>query len=154
MEVKCIGRDTWRFFSKYHYLSDKFPGGKNYCYGLFVNGNQVGFIAYSNYTPHRKSLNRVSRKMILHANRIVIHPDYQGLGLGIKLLNATAPLIKQLDYRVMIKLSSLPLIKSLLNDSKWECRNVSRFIGKINVGGLKRQGFRINCKTYSFLFIG
>ena len=94
--------------------------------------------------------------MILHANRIVIHPDYQGLGLGIKLLNATAPLIKQLDYRVMIKLSSLPLIKSLLNDSKWECRNVSRFIGKINVGGsMKKQGgFRINCKTYSFLFIG
>ena len=50
----------------------------------FYNNNQIGFQCFANYTPHKKGT-----IIIYHSNRTVIHPDYNGMGLGIKLINET-----------------------------------------------------------------
>lgn len=91
--IRKIGRDSWKYFSKYHYLSERLPGGEIYLYGLFFGDKQIGFQCFANYTPPRKNAAK-----IFHSNRTVIHPDYQGLGLGIKLINESSRVLsKQYD---------------------------------------------------------
>jgi ABC-type ATPase with predicted acetyltransferase domain len=41
--IKEVSRNTWKNFSKYHYLSDRLPGGQIYIFGLFHGENQIGF---------------------------------------------------------------------------------------------------------------
>jgi ABC-type lipoprotein export system ATPase subunit len=147
--IREIGRESWKYFSKYHYLSDKLPGGKIYLYGIFYENNQIGFQCFANYTPHRKG-----SKIIYHSNRTVIHPDYNGLGLGIKLINETSKLLfKKIDCRIMAKFSSTPVFKAMIKQKEWVFLGENRLMGKIKTGGsmTRRGGFRENgVKTYNF----
>lgn len=149
-DIRPVDRGSWRYFSKYHYLSDRLPGGHIKTFGLFHGQNQVGFQCFANYTPHR------SGKMIMHSNRTVIHPDYAGLGMGIKLINETSRWMKTQGFRVMAKYSSTPVFKAMSRYPEWKLLEVKNQIGKMNVGGnmMRKAGFRENVKTYSFEFIG
>jgi len=157
-------RRSWQFFSKYHYLSERLAGGKCYYYGLWSGLNQIGFLAFSNYVPHRKGT-----KMQLHFNRLVIHPDYCGFGLGIHFLNHCAKIVANKDYEVMGKFSSAPVYNALKQDKQWRLNDVKR-LHKIIIGGnMKRgsdgftrnrainngniAGFRLNVKTWSFKYL-
>ena len=157
-------RGTWPYFSKYHYLSDRLAGGKCYYFGLWSGENQIGFLAFSNYVPHRKGT-----KMQLHFNRLVIHPDYCGFGLGIYFLNKCSKLIAHKGYEVMGKFSSAPVYNALKRDSNWRLNDIKR-THKVTVGGnMKRgsdgftrnraiqngnnAGFRMDVKTWSFKYI-
>jgi len=151
-DIKEIGRESWKYFSKYHYLSERLPGGKIFLYGLFNGQNQIGFQCFANYTPHRKNT-----KIIYHSNRTVIHPDYNGLGLGIKLINETSKLLsKKVDCKIMAKFSSTPVYKSMIKQKEWIFLGENRLMGKMKTGGnmIRRGGFRENgVKTYNFAFV-
>lgn len=157
-------RGTWPYFSKYHYLSDRLAGGKCYYFGLWSNLNQIGFLAFSNYVPHRKGT-----KMQLHFNRLVIHPDYCGFGLGIYFLNKCADNIANRNYEVMGKFSSAPVYNALKKDLNWRLNDVKR-AHKVAVGGSMKRGsdgftrnraiqngnnagFRMDVKTWSFKYV-
>lgn len=149
--IKTIDRKSWKYFSKYHYLSSNLPGGQIYLFGLFENENQIGFQCFANYVPTRKN-----KTPIFHSNRTVIHPDYAGMGLGIKLINETSAIMSQKKVRVMAKFSSTPIYKSMAKNKDWKLKKIGRQIGKTSVGGnmMKKTGFRENIKTYSFEYIG
>ena len=153
-EIKEVDRDTWKYFSKYHYLSDKLPGGKIYLYGLFHNGNQIGFQCFANYTPYREIDKIKKRKIIFHSNRTVIHPDYNGLGLGIKLINETSKILKnKINCRIMAKFSSTPVYKAMIKQSCWKYLGFKRLFGKMQMGKtmLRQSGTREKgVKTYNF----
>lgn len=148
-EIREIDRTSWKYFSKYHYLSDKLPAGKIYLYGLFIDNIQIGFQCFANYTPHRKGT-----KIIYHSNRTVIHPDYNGLGLGIKLINETSKYLKnKIDCRIMAKFSAIPIFKSMIKQKEWKYLGETRLMGKMKTGGnmIRRSGFRENgVKTFNF----
>lgn len=156
-DIREIDRSSWKYFSKYHYLSDKLAGGKNITYGLFFGHDQIGFQCFSNYVPNKK--NKIP---IFHSNRTVIHPDYAGMGLGIKLINETSRLMKLKGIKVMAKFSSIPIYKSMIKNPDWILKSIDRQIGKTAVFGKKfgraqaktGGGFRENIKTFSFEFIG
>ncbi len=124
-------------------------------YGLFFQDKQIGFNCFANYTPHRKG----TRK-ILHANRAVIHPDYQGLGLGIKLLNESAKHFMSehgKTFRIMTKFSAVPVYKSMIKQKEWRYLGAQRMMGKMQKGGgmERNRGFREGgIKTYHFEWIG
>jgi hemerythrin len=145
---------SWASFSRYHYLSDKLAGGKNYLFGLFTEEEQqIGFIAYSNYVLHKQEHKDKNLPMIMHANRIVVHPDYCGFGLGGKLTDITADYMKHvLKYDVQIKLSSASMANLLKKNTRWELRDVSRNVNNIWGNHVGRTG-RIDVKTYSFKFL-
>ena len=149
-DVRRCNRSAWKFFSRYHYLSERVPGGHNEFFGLFHGDDQIGFQAFSNYVPHRPGT-----KKIMHSNRVVIHPDYCGFGLGLRLTEACAPLMVQQGYRVMAKLSALPMVKPRLKNPRWRLRDVKR-AHKLTLGGnmSRRGGFRLDVKTYSFEYVG
>lgn len=135
-------------------MSDRLPGGSIYLYGLFLGDVQIGFHCFANYVPHTKGTTK-----IYHANRLVVHPDYNGLGLGIKLLTGTAQLFQNKfpHYRVMTKFSSTPVYRAAIKDPAWRHMETKRLMGAANPrGSMKRDGgFREGgIKTYHFEFIG
>jgi energy-coupling factor transporter ATP-binding protein EcfA2 len=150
-DIKEIDSSSWRYFSKYHYLSKRLPGGKNYFYGLFYKNEQIGFQCFSNYTPHR-----VGTIKIMHSNRTVIHPDYVGLGLGIQLINKCSKLFhEKYNFRIMAKFSSIPVYKSMIKDPNWSFLGQKFMMTSMPKGGtmLREKGFReLGVKTYSFEF--
>lgn len=153
-DIKRIDASSWRYFSKYQYLSENLPGGVCYYYGLFHGQNQIGFQCFANYVPHRKGT-----KIIMHSNRTVIHPDYVGLGLGVKLINASAEhLMSILDCRIMGKFSSVPVYKAFKKDKNWILQKENLKLNTQTVGGNMNRhinaGFRDRgIKTWSFEYI-
>lgn len=150
--VREVSNATWRYFSKYHYLSDKMPGGRNYTYGLFCGENQIGFQCFSNYVPHRKGT-----KIIYHFNRTVIHPDYCGLGLGRLLINESCKLLqKKIDCRIMGKFSAVPVYRQLIQDDNWRLIESRRLMKNERAGSNshRRSGFRDKgIHTWTFEYI-
>jgi len=145
--IREIDSASWKYFSKYHYLSDKIPGGKTAFFGLFHQAEQIGFQCFANYTPHRDKM----QKMQMHSNRTVIHPDYVGLGLGIKLINLTSQIMHNRGFDVRAKFSSVPVAKAFEKTKEWKLQTVQRFTGKPNIG-VRQTGFRNAVKTYSYSY--
>jgi GNAT superfamily N-acetyltransferase len=119
---------------------------------LFHRENQIGFICFANYTPIRKGVTP-----IFHFNRIVVHPDYAGMGLGIRLTNLTSEYMHRVyGYRIMGKFSSVPVFKAMIKDKAWKFLGEKRIMGSMNYGHIDRKsGFReFGIKTYHFEFRG
>lgn len=150
--VKEVDKSTWKYFSKYHYLSKKLPAGRLKFYGLFEGENQIGFQCFANYTPHSDK----TKKMIMHSNRTVIHPDYAGLGLGILLINETSKIMSK-EYKVMAKFSSTPIFKAMSKyNNEWKLIKNEITQGRVTSGGGmdRKSGFRENVRIYVFEYIG
>lgn len=151
--IREVGRESWKYFSKYHYLSEKLPGGKIYTFGLFHGENQVGFQCFANYTPNVKG-----RKEIFHSNRTVIHPDYAGLGMGIKLINLTSRyMVEKYHHKIMAKFSSVPVFKAMIRQQEWKYLGTKRLMGAMKHGGNmdRKSGFREGgIKTFHFEWRG
>jgi ABC-type Mn2+/Zn2+ transport system ATPase subunit len=151
-DIREVGRDTWPYFSKYHYLSDKLPGGVIFTFGLFHGDEQVGFQCFANYVPHRKN----SRSpMKLHSNRTVIHPDYVGFGMGMTLIDQTSAIMLGRGFDIWAKFTSTPVYKAMSRNDNWKLMDIQRAM-KTVVGGnmLRKSGFREQVKTFSFRYVG
>lgn len=149
-DVAPVGRETWRYFSKYHYLSEILPGGHIETYGLFHGGDQIGFQCFANYVPYDRKRHP---KEIMHSNRTVIHPDYAGLGLGQKLITATAHDMHRRNFDVRAKFSSTPIYRAMSKDPCWRMDSIDRAIAVHKTGSMGRSGgFREKVKTYQFRF--
>jgi ABC-type Mn2+/Zn2+ transport system ATPase subunit/GNAT superfamily N-acetyltransferase len=146
LDIKQCDRRTWKNFSKYHYLSDKLPGGKLFTFGLYDGSNQIGFQCFCIYNP--------SMQNVMFSNRTVIHPDYAGLGLGIRLINETSKLVKSYGYKVRAKFSSEPVYRSMIKDTNWKFDGCEfkKKEGKSNLEGAASQ--RSKVITYKFKYIG
>jgi energy-coupling factor transporter ATP-binding protein EcfA2 len=146
-DIRPIGRESWKYFSKYHYLSDQLPGGVIKLFGLFHGNDQIGFQCFANYTPCRKG-----DKMKMHSNRTVIHPDYVGLGLGMRLIELTSHIMHKDGFDVWAKFSSVPVARAFEKSKNWKLCNVARFTGTGGGTMLRKAGFRQAVKTYSYHF--
>ena len=100
------------------------------------------------HQPHGKN------KKIKRVSRLVILPDYQGIGLGIKFLNFMAQYYTKLGFDFSIKTSAKNLIKSLQKSKDWcfisyGTSNCSSIADAIDY---KRKSLRSECKTASFFY--
>lgn len=155
-DIREVDKSSWKYFSKYHYLSEKLAGGLNILYGLFDKDTQIGFLSFSNYVPHRDK----NKPMMLHFNRLVIHPDYCGFGIGIHFLNECSKFIKTKGYTVSGKFSSTPVYTALKKDKNWKLVDIARNTDKSkkrsnqSFGRQGQTSFRTDVKTYSFRYVG
>lgn len=151
--IREVDRKTWKQFSKYHYLSDKLPGGKIHTFGIFIDEKQIGFQCFCIYNP-----NTVHGKQIFHSNRTVIHPDYVGFGLGMKLIDETSKIVKQRENCIIMGcFSSVPVYKSMIKNKNWilkktEIRKQKAITG--NLSQARASSMRKMVKTFSFEYIG
>nr|DAU66708.1 MAG TPA: acetyltransferase domain containing protein [Caudoviricetes sp.] len=94
-------------------------------------------------------------KKIKRVSRIVILPDYQGIGLGYKFLNFLAKYYSEQGYDFSIVTSAKNFIYKLYNSPKWQLRRLgfsknSSTKSKIDYN---RKSMRTKCKTASFFYI-
>tara|TARA_R110002020_G_scaffold216413_3_gene424079 strand:- start:2341 stop:3501 length:1161 start_codon:yes stop_codon:yes gene_type:complete len=95
LQISRVEADTWDFFKKHHYLTeDCSKSCKFYLFSWL--GKPIGINAViPQPSGHFKNGVRESR--------IVVLPDYQGLGLGTTISNTTAAIYKSSGYRYFTK---------------------------------------------------
>lgn len=139
-EVKKNKDDVWKLFAKYHYLSH-YHNKAAHVYVCTANGDLAGFCSILPF-PHPKLKN--ARK----EHRVVVLPDYQGVGIGRHMTDAIAQMYKDNGYTYLCVSSAPAFIHSRSKSPKWiVTRKLSR-TGKGSETG-KIQNFK-NKKSTSF----
>jgi len=132
-------KSTWKMFAKYHYLSHSHNNAAS-VFVATVNDKIAGFISVLHF-PHPKSKN------IKKVHRLVVLPDFQGIGIGIMLLNKIGELYKKQNQRYTIVTSAPSLINTLKKSNLWALTSVGR---KTAHSGIKTKSTSENRVTASF----
>jgi ABC-type molybdenum transport system ATPase subunit/photorepair protein PhrA/predicted acetyltransferase len=111
-------KSIWKMFAKHHYLSHTHNNAAN-VFIATVNDEVAGFLSVL-HLPHPKAKN------IKKVHRLVILPDYQGAGIGIKFLNEIGYLYKKEKKRYTIVTSAPSLINALKKSKEWNCKHFGR----------------------------
>ena len=119
------------------------------CYGLYDNDEIIAFCGVL-HQPHNKVAN------IKRVARIVVLPDYQGIGIGTKFLETVGDIYIKQGYRFSIVTSAKNMIYALRKNAKWAMIRYSVNKSSTNEKAIdyKRDTIRNNCKTASFLYRG
>ena len=98
-------KSIWKMFAKHHYLSHTHNNAAK-VFIATINDEIAGFLSVLHF-PHPKVKN------MKKVHRLVILPDYQGAGFGIKFLNEIGKIYKKQKFRYTIVTSAPSLIHSL-----------------------------------------
>ncbi len=113
IEFKIYERKgMWNIFRKYHYLNNELNEHAKQFVG-FINNVPVAFCA-SLHFPHPNVIN------IWKCTRLVVLPDYQGVGIGNRLLEFAAQFYKKKNKRYLITTSTSSLINSFQQNKNWK----------------------------------
>lgn len=135
-------------FDKHHYLTESLNKSCK-CLLFMWNSVPVGFVGILN-TPRKGMPNGCA------ISRIVIHPDYQGLGLSSRILNFCGGILKSLgdDYHLYIKTIHEKMGEALERNTTW---NPTSYNGKqrkkVNFEDGKYNN-RLDRKSYCFKYVG
>ena len=105
-------------FSKYHYLN-KSINKTSRCFVGMINDIPVSFCAVLHF-PHPRE------RRFKRCHRLVVLPDYQGVGIGKRLLNFVAEKYVDEDFRFIITTSQTALVKSFKKDTNWKLKTFGR----------------------------
>ena len=148
LEVHPCSNEIWSHFAPHHYLSESLNKSAH-CYLALWNGEVVGFassIAYPSGTV----------KEAYREHRLVIHPDYQGFGLGPKLSELVAQHYLDNGKRYFSK-TSHPRLGGYRDQSPlWKptSKNHKRRTDGQNLDGKQRWSIDPNRWSYSHEYIG
>lgn len=111
----------------------------------FLNNEIVGFIAIL-------TLPNGALKNAYRIHRLVVLPDYQGLGIATKMIEYFANLHVKIDCGLYIRTSHVRLHKYFERNNNWveTCRS-----GKVSPKQSNRVKFKVTTRTpYSYKYIG
>jgi len=116
LEIFRCRYETWQIFKQHHYLSEELNKAAK-CFVLLLNDKPVAFMAILPF-PHGHIENG------FRISRIVVLPDYQGLGIGYKVIDYFAELYKADNKTLYIKTSN-PALFSVMNknQNRWKLTN-------------------------------
>jgi GNAT superfamily N-acetyltransferase len=115
---KTADKSIWKMFAKYHYLNHSHNDASSVYVGI-IDDNIAGFISVIHF-PHPKVKN------MKRVHRLVVLPDYQGIGIGVKMLNSVGDIYRKNKDRFTISTSSSSLIQYLKKEKKWSCNRFGR----------------------------
>jgi GNAT superfamily N-acetyltransferase len=90
LEIFRCRRRAWSMFARHHYLSGSISTAAR-CYLALWQGVPVAFCA---------TVTLIGQRNRWRISRIVVLPDYQGVGIGMRVLEAVAQLHKDEGHRV------------------------------------------------------
>lgn len=111
-------KGIWGMFAKYHYLSSEHNNAAS-VYVAFANNEIAGFLSVFHF-PHPTAKN------IKKVHRLVVLPDYQGIGIGKLMLNEIGRLYTSKGFRFILTTSAPSLIFGLKKDINWKCIRIGR----------------------------
>jgi len=116
----------------------------SHCYIGYIQNNPVCFFAVLHF-PHPKSKN------IKKGHRLVVLPDYQGLGIGHVFSSYIAQFYIEKGYRFIITSSTKSLFKQRAADKKWK---ITRHGRTGNSKGVLKNTTSENKYTFSYEYVG
>lgn len=111
LEVRRVSREAWSVFRPHHYLSGNLHTAA-FCFGAFLDGECIAFQACYR-RPHPKVKN------LMAGHRTVVLPDYQGLGIGVRLKDWVAQWSANEGYRYRTTLAHPALVSSHRRSPRW-----------------------------------
>lgn len=150
-EVKENKEKLWKKFARYHYLSHSFNKAAH-TYIATVNDEIAAFCAILPF-PHPIA------KDVWKVHRIVVLPDYQGIGLGVMFNDFIGQKYIDEGEKYVIVTSNPAFIHSMSKSNKWiATRKPSRVVGCSKTGKIhslvKKDKTSRNRITCSFKYIG
>ena len=136
-------RTDWELFRQYHYLNHNLSNTTNIFLLLNENKDKVGFIAFKAFPHPTIALEKI--------HRLVILPDYQGVGLGNSFLSKTCALhFKEKNKIISITTSLIRFANSIKKNKDFICFHCG-FGGKNN--GKPELKKRQRLKSISFKYL-
>lgn len=90
LEIRKVHYSAWQYFKRYHYLTAELSKAAQ-CFVAFWRNVPVAFYAYLHFMNNR--LKKTKR-----GHRVVCLPDYQGVGIGLKLEEYIASCLKSVGW--------------------------------------------------------
>jgi GNAT superfamily N-acetyltransferase len=112
-------KSIWKMFAKYHYLSHTHNNAAN-VYVALLNNHIAAFYSVLAF-PHPKIKNAYK------GHRLVVLPDYQGIGIGLLLRTEIAKIYVNKMKKVFIATTSHPaIIQGLKKHPNWIITRIGR----------------------------
>ncbi len=145
LEIHRCGVAPWRMFARHHYLSGSLAPGAR-CYLATWEGEPVTFCA---------TLPVITKRNHRRFTRIVTLPDYQGMGIGMRVVAAVAALHRAEGLRINVTSSHPALIRHCARSSDWRTVNVKK-TGSSPSGSKRFPSYRSSAgrSVVSFEFVG
>ena len=151
LTVRRVEPSVWKSlgFSKCHYLTAELNKSCK-CLLFEWDGVPVGFVGIIN-TP------RIRMRYAMAISRLVILPDYQGLGLSTLIFNFVGGIVKSLsdeehDYRLFIKTAHRKFGEALARNPK--VRSTANHLKNPTRPKDARYRHRLSRKSYCYEYIG
>lgn len=149
LKIYKVDRSVWRVFRRHHYLTSEIHTGA-VCYAGFIGDDLVAFTSYLHF-PHAKTRN------IKMGHRLVVLPDYQGLGLGGRLDNWLGQYLHERGYRYHNTVAHPALIRFYSGSPRWRLIGTNPTLhtapSKVGTGRKKGQLDPRRLGTYSFAYV-
>ena len=145
LEIHRCGVAPWRMFARHHYLSGQLAPGAR-CYLATWEGEPVTFCA---------TLPVIAKRNHRRFTRIVTLPDYQGMGIGMRVVAAVASLHRAEGFRINVTSSHPALIRHCAGSSHWRTVNVKK-TGASPSGSMRFAKYRSSAgrAVVSFEYVG
>jgi ABC-type lipoprotein export system ATPase subunit/GNAT superfamily N-acetyltransferase len=139
--VRCR-YETWKLFKQHHYLTDELnKAATNYL--VLWNDKPICFLGILPFPG-------VGDEKTRRISRIVVLPDFQGLGLGKNILNYISSLYAKEQSTMYIRTMSPALGLALSKDKNWIATSSNLKIPQADSNGRKL----IERPSYSYKYIG
>jgi energy-coupling factor transporter ATP-binding protein EcfA2 len=119
LEIIKVDRKAWEMFKRYHYLTAQISNAAQ-CFVAFWKDIPVAFYSYLHFQNNR--LKKTKR-----GHRMVCLPDYQGVGMGLRMEEHVASCLVALGFDYIGAASHPARIAYCANSPRW------RMIAKPNI---------------------
>lgn len=151
LTVHRVHHSAWAHFRNHHYMSHELNKSA-VCFAAFVNfpgieGRRLA--AFDAFLPH---LGRTKGRGIMRSSRLVCLPDYQGLGIAMRLAGFLSSMWGGLGKRATINPAHPALISSARRNKDWKMTSAPQVrAGEGGGGGMKHATDR---NMASFEYVG
>ena len=142
LQVSRVEVEAWDFFKKHHYLTEDV--NKSCKFLLFEwNEKPIGIVALINQP------NKGGKASAMAISRIVISPDYQGMGLGVSICEfSSAILLDNGASNIYIKTVNPALGEYMKRSNNWRPTSSNGRIGNTDVKAINRKTRPSYCYEY------
>jgi ABC-type ATPase with predicted acetyltransferase domain len=145
LDIYPASNDVWKHFSAYHYLSESHNKSAR-CFVAVWDGKLVGFNSVI-------SMPNGALKEAYRGHRLVVHPDFQGMGFGHRISEAIAQHYIDNGKRYFAK-TAHPRLGEYRNASPLWKPTSKNMMKRPDAANHKRWEVDVNRFTYSHEYIG
>jgi ABC-type lipoprotein export system ATPase subunit len=110
--IREVDRDSWAYFRHHHYLSASLHNAAH-CVGGFVDDEMVAFSSWIPF-PHK-----IYRR-VMKGHRLVVLPDWQGMGIGGMLDDWAGQFLYEQGYRYRNTIAHPGMIAYYSRSPRWQ----------------------------------